>query len=130
CPCCPSEPLAAVPLRPPEASLAPAERLWSADGEGAVRLRMEESGPAADAPRTVHQMFLETSVEAFGERRAVASKEDGRWRTLTWAQYYRECRTAAKSFIKLGLERYHGVGILGFNAPEWFIANVGCILAG
>ncbi|XP_019731753.1 long-chain-fatty-acid--CoA ligase ACSBG2-like isoform X3 [Hippocampus comes] len=122
-------PLAAVPLRPPEASLAPAERLWSADGEGAVRLRMEESGPAADAPRTVHQMFLET-VEAFGERPAVASKEDGRWRTLTWAQYYRECRTAAKSFIKLGLERYHGVGILGFNAPEWFIANVGCILAG
>lgn len=100
CPCCPAEPPAAIPLRPPEASLAPAERLWSADAEGAVRLKMEEAGPAADAPRTVHQMFLET-VEAFGERPAVASKKDGQWQTLTWSQYYRECRTAAKSFIKV-----------------------------
>ena len=33
-------------------------------------------------------------------------------------------------FPQLGLERYHGVGILGFNSPEWFIADVGCILAG
>lgn len=31
---------------------------------------------------------------------------------------------------QLGLERYHGVGILGFNSAEWFIADVGAILAG
>ncbi|MEQ2188121.1 hypothetical protein GOODEAATRI_011677, partial [Goodea atripinnis] len=30
----------------------------------------------------------------------------------------------------LGLERYHGVGILGFNSAEWFIADIGAILAG
>lgn len=33
-------------------------------------------------------------------------------------------------FLQLGLERYHGVAILGFNAPEWFIADIGCIFAG
>lgn len=32
--------------------------------------------------------------------------------------------------FQLGLERNHGVGILGFNSPEWFISDVGCILAG
>lgn len=32
--------------------------------------------------------------------------------------------------LQLGLERYHGVGILGFNSPEWFIADIGCIFAG
>ncbi|KAI1230499.1 hypothetical protein IHE44_0009959 [Lamprotornis superbus] len=30
----------------------------------------------------------------------------------------------------LGLERFHGVGILGFNSAEWFIADIGAILAG
>lgn len=33
-------------------------------------------------------------------------------------------------FQQLGLQRYHGVGILGFNSAEWFIADIGAILAG
>ncbi|XP_061672871.1 long-chain-fatty-acid--CoA ligase ACSBG2-like isoform X2 [Syngnathoides biaculeatus] len=121
----------AIAVRPQggPADLAPAERLWNTNKEGAVRLRIEESGPAADTPVTVHQMFLET-VEGFGGHPALAYKKDGRWETVTWREYYQQCRAAAKSFIKLGLERYHGVGILGFNSPEWFIADVGCILAG
>lgn len=32
--------------------------------------------------------------------------------------------------LQLGLERYHGVGILGFNSVEWFVADIGAILAG
>ncbi|NXG79459.1 ACBG2 ligase, partial [Baryphthengus martii] len=31
---------------------------------------------------------------------------------------------------QLGLERFHGVCILGFNSAEWFIADIGAILAG
>nr|XP_035142080.1 long-chain-fatty-acid--CoA ligase ACSBG2 isoform X3 [Callithrix jacchus] len=31
---------------------------------------------------------------------------------------------------ELGLERFHGVGILGFNSAEWFITALGAILAG
>lgn len=34
------------------------------------------------------------------------------------------------SGLQLGLERFHGVGILGFNSPEWFISDIGCIFAG
>lgn len=30
----------------------------------------------------------------------------------------------------IGLERFHSVGILGFNAPEWLIAQNGAIFAG
>lgn len=33
-------------------------------------------------------------------------------------------------FVQLGLQRYHGVGILGFNSSEWFISDIGAILAG
>ncbi|XP_054467417.1 long-chain-fatty-acid--CoA ligase ACSBG2-like [Anoplopoma fimbria] len=121
----------AVPLttanRP--APLAPADKLWSTSRDKAVRLRMEGSGPASETPITIHQLFLET-VEAYGDHPALASKKGGQWETLSWRQYYEQCRAAAKSYLKLGLERYHGVGILGFNSAEWFISNVGCIFAG
>ena len=33
-------------------------------------------------------------------------------------------------FFQIGLEQYHAVGIVGFNSPEWFIADLGAIFAG
>ncbi|XP_055017916.1 long-chain-fatty-acid--CoA ligase ACSBG2-like, partial [Boleophthalmus pectinirostris] len=126
----PEEPKA-VPLSSTSlaTTLTPAEHLWTTGRDKAVKLRMEGSGPAAETPITTHQMFLET-VENYGDHPALAYKKDGQWVTLTYRQYYEQCRAAAKSFLKLGLERFHGVGILGFNAPEWFIADIGCIFAG
>ncbi|TNM89301.1 hypothetical protein fugu_003535 [Takifugu bimaculatus] len=132
CPCCPNtEEPKAVPLSPTNAvpALAPADQLWSTSRDQAVRLRMEGSGPASRTPLTIHQMFLGT-LENYGDHSALAYKEEGQWVKLTYRQYYQQCRAAAKSFLKLGLERYHGVGILGFNAPEWFFSAIGCILAG
>ncbi|KAM9360185.1 long-chain-fatty-acid--CoA ligase ACSBG2-like [Symphorus nematophorus] len=110
-------------------TLAPADELWSTSRDKAVKLKMEGSGAASDTPITIHQMFLE-AVDKYGDHPALVSKKEGQWVTLTWRQYYEQCRAAAKSFLKLGLERYHGVGILGFNSPEWFISDVGCIFAG
>lgn len=127
----PAEEPKAVPLSSTSLSttLAPAEQLWTTGRDKAVRLRMEGSGPASETPITTHQMFLET-VENYGDHPALGYKKDGQWLTITYRQYYEQCRAAAKSFLKLGLERFHGVGILGFNAPEWFIADIGCIFAG
>uniref|UniRef100_A0A8C8EVD0 long-chain-fatty-acid--CoA ligase n=1 Tax=Oncorhynchus tshawytscha TaxID=74940 RepID=A0A8C8EVD0_ONCTS len=120
---------ASVPLKLSDVSLAPAEQLWCSFRNQAVKLRMTKTGLGCKAPMTVHQMFLET-VEHYGDLPALASKKEGQWVTLTWREYFQQCRLAAKSFLKLGLERYHGVGILGFNSPEWFISDIGCILAG
>ncbi|XP_029466767.1 long-chain-fatty-acid--CoA ligase ACSBG2 [Rhinatrema bivittatum] len=103
--------------------------LWTSRCDGEVKLRMEESGMASLPPITIYQLFLET-VEKFGDCVAIASKQGDQWIKLTYKQYYADCRNAAKGFLKLGLERFHGVGILGFNSPEWFIADVGSILAG
>ncbi|XP_036385708.1 long-chain-fatty-acid--CoA ligase ACSBG2-like [Megalops cyprinoides] len=90
---------------------------------------MSKSGPGSEAPMTIYQMFQET-VRNYGDLPALAAKKDGNWETLTYKEYFQQCRAAAKSFLKLGLERYHGVGILGFNSSEWFIADIGCIFAG
>ncbi|XP_078054539.1 long-chain-fatty-acid--CoA ligase ACSBG2 isoform X1 [Mustelus asterias] len=94
-----------------------------------VKLRMDDPSCAEQPPITVPQMFME-SVEKYGDYAALASKHGEEWKKLTFKQYYNECRGAAKSFLKLGLQRFHGVGILGFNSSEWFIADIGAILAG
>ncbi|KAJ8415576.1 hypothetical protein AAFF_G00425560 [Aldrovandia affinis] len=129
CPCCGSYKEPPEELLKLEVPLAPADQLWSTSRDQAVKLRMSEAGPGSEVPVTICQMFEEIKTK-YGDLPALASKKDGLWVTLTYEEYYQQCRAAAKSFLKLGLERHHGVGILGFNSPEWFIANIGCIMAG
>ncbi|KAK2087158.1 Long-chain-fatty-acid--CoA ligase acsbg2 [Saguinus oedipus] len=74
--------------------------------------------------------FFQESVNRFGTYPALAFKNSKQWEILNFNQYYEACWKAAKSLIKLGLERFHGVGILGFNSAEWFITALGAILAG
>ena len=57
-------------------------------------------------------------------------KRSDEWVKWSYKQYLEDARTVAKAFIKLGLARHHAVGIVGFNAPEWFIAQAGAIFAG
>ncbi|XP_069019793.1 long-chain-fatty-acid--CoA ligase ACSBG1 [Embiotoca jacksoni] len=109
------------------ASLAPAHSLWTSDARSSVRLRIEEGCP--EEPVTVHQMFI-ASVEKYGNMHALSSKKNNKWEEITFLEYYQFCRRAAKSFIKLGLKRFHGVAILGFNSAEWFYSAVGAIMAG
>ncbi|XP_017541952.2 long-chain-fatty-acid--CoA ligase ACSBG2 isoform X1 [Pygocentrus nattereri] len=116
--------------RPASLSLPVSESaLWTVQREGEVKLRMGDSGPAAVPPVTVHQAFTRT-VKQFGSYMALGWKDGEHWKKYSYTEYYQACRTAAKSFLKLGLERFHGVGILGFNSPEWFIADIGAIFAG
>lgn len=103
--------------------------LWTSQGDAEVRLRMGDSGLAAETPLTINQMFT-SAVERFGDYAALSWKEGEQQKSLNYREYYQTCRTAAKSFLKLGLQRCHGVGILGFNSAEWFIADIAAILAG
>uniref|UniRef100_A0A8C1ZAN1 long-chain-fatty-acid--CoA ligase n=1 Tax=Cyprinus carpio TaxID=7962 RepID=A0A8C1ZAN1_CYPCA len=114
----------AIPLTTGGVRLAPAQDLWSTARDKPVKLRMETSGLGSEPPMTIHQMFQAT-VQKYGGYPALRGKKEGTWVTLTYKEYYQHARAAARSFLKLGLERFHGVGILGFNSPEWFIADVG-----
>ncbi|KAG8440182.1 hypothetical protein GDO86_006110 [Hymenochirus boettgeri] len=103
------------------------ENLWTTDASSSVHLRIDGNCP--QDPITVHQMFMD-SVNKYGAFNAMSTKRNGIWEHVTFKEYYRLCRQAAKSFIKLGLERFHTVGILGFNSQEWFISAVGTVFAG
>ncbi|XP_052099586.1 long-chain-fatty-acid--CoA ligase ACSBG2-like isoform X2 [Mytilus californianus] len=97
--------------------------------DGTVKIRMGTKGNQADQPVTLITVFKKTSERA-PNHLALAVKRDSTWKKWTYQQYYADVCAAAKSFIKLGLEPYHGVGILGFNSPEWLISDLGCIFAG
>lgn len=106
CPCSPNagEPKAvALSTAHVATTLSPADEVWSTSRDKAVRLRMEGSDMASETPITVHQLFLET-VESYGDNTALVSKKDGQLVTLTWRQYYQQCRAAAKSFLKVCLQ--------------------------
>ncbi len=77
----------------------------------------------------VHEVLANT-VMLQGSRPALRVKRNGGWQTVTWSEYGRDARRAARALIKLGVERGKGVTIIGQNSPEWLIADVGAILAG
>ncbi|XP_040595134.1 long-chain-fatty-acid--CoA ligase ACSBG2 isoform X6 [Mesocricetus auratus] len=104
-------------------------KLWSTHCDEEVLLRLSRHGPGHETPMTIPELFQE-SVERFGAYPALASKNGKKWDTLTFSQYYEACRKAAKSLIKLGLQRFQGVGLLGSNSPEWVIGAISAIFAG
>jgi long-subunit acyl-CoA synthetase (AMP-forming) len=77
----------------------------------------------------VHEVLANT-VAKYGDRPALRVKRDGQWQTVTWAEYGRDARRAARALIKLGVASGQGVTIIGQNGPEWLVADVGAILAG
>lgn len=96
----------------------------------------------AEAPTTVFAKFKET-VAAHGDKTALRQKQkvvaeskddtaEVQWteRTWTWQEYYNDCLSFGKSLTTLGFAASRSVNIIGFNSPEWFIANCGAIAAG
>jgi long-chain-fatty-acid--CoA ligase ACSBG len=87
-------------------------------------------------PQTIIEVFQRT-VERHGSKPCLHSKRkdaDGvlpeEWSIWTWQQYWDDCMRFAKSLVHLKVDTFKVVNIIGFNSPEWFIANSGSILGG
>ncbi|CAD1476724.1 unnamed protein product, partial [Heterotrigona itama] len=76
--------------------------------------------------------LLSRTAKKYSNHVALVERPDktGRRKTYTYSEYENQVRIVAKAFLKLGLERFHGVCILGFNSPEWFFSDLGAIYAG
>ncbi|GLV37665.1 bubblegum [Carabus blaptoides fortunei] len=74
---------------------------------------------------------LTNAATKYSDHIALITKgPDGKPINYTYREYEENVRTTAKAFLKLGLQKFHGVCILGFNSPEWFFSCLGAICAG
>lgn len=101
------------------------------DTSGSVKIRMERSGFGSTEPISIPGLLMKCAKEnpnlpalKIRDPKTLVEK------TWTWSDYHQEVRTVAKAFISLGLGRFESVCILGFNSPEWVIADVAAIFAG
>jgi len=109
---------------------------WVVDPSETMPLKIGDKGEAAYTPQTIMEVF-ETTVSKHGSKPALHMKRkdaDGvlpkEWQVWTWQEYYDDCIKFAKALVYLKVDLHKIVNILGFNAPEWFIANIGTILGG
>jgi long-chain-fatty-acid--CoA ligase ACSBG len=114
--------------------------VWTTDPAFNLPVRVDTEGFGSRTPETVIDVFRST-LEKYGSQPAFHKEylkegkvEEGEdqyeWRTTTWAEYYDECRKFAKALIALDMAPHSCTNIIGFNSPEWFVADVGTILAG
>ena len=80
-------------------------------------------------PQTVIEV-LEATAQRQGSRPALRWKRGGEWRGMSWTEYAAEVRRVAKGLIAVGLQPGQGVVIMGYNRPEWFLADLAAIAAG
>ncbi|KAL3270650.1 hypothetical protein HHI36_021179 [Cryptolaemus montrouzieri] len=110
----------------------PASEETSSDINQCVKLRIPKDGTAVETmePMSVPGLINNT-VKNYPDHIAYVYKDtEGKSVKVTYKQYLQNVRTCAKAFLALGLERRHGVCILGFNSPEWIISNLAAIFAG
>ncbi|XP_021206362.1 very long-chain-fatty-acid--CoA ligase bubblegum isoform X2 [Bombyx mori] len=110
--------------------VVPAESYTTAIPGCHVKLRIAPRGLAAEPPISVPGLLSRTTARYPNATALATKKADGKWHKITYKQYQDRVRIIAKAFLKLGLDRYHSVSILGFNSEQWFIADLAAIHAG
>ncbi|KAK4318096.1 hypothetical protein Pmani_010879 [Petrolisthes manimaculis] len=109
--------------------IIPTDCIKTWEASGVTKLKIGDQGTSTHTPVSVPTL-LKKAAEKYPDINALCVKQGGEWHGTTYTQYYQQVRTMAKAFIALGLEPYHGVCLLGFNSPEWFIGDLAAIFAG
>ncbi|MGH2706983.1 MAG: AMP-dependent synthetase/ligase [Actinomycetota bacterium] len=61
---------------------------------------------------------------------AMRSNSGGRWNPITFREFGRQAQEVANGLISLGIEKGERVSLLSRNCPEWYICDMGIMLAG
>ena len=76
------------------------------------------------------RVLLENSVDRWGDRRAYTLKgKSGKYRNITYKEYYDEIRSLGEAFIKKGFAGER-TAIIGKNSYEWFLVNAAVQFSG
>ena len=116
--------------------MATSGKHWVTEPTGFLEPKIEAAGEASAKPKTCIEVFRDTKTR-HGDRPALALKKKPlggtipkEWQIWTWTDYWNDSRKFAKALHHLKVEKCGIVNVLGFNSPEWFIANMGSIMGG
>lgn len=68
--------------------------------------------------------------EVYADRPALAWKESGEYRTMSYRELYERGAALGTALIELGLQPREHVALLADNRPEWLICDFGILLCG
>ncbi len=92
--------------------------------------RREASTPGRPEPGTLVELFL----DGLAAHRSTEAKrwrdDDGRWRSMSHAEFAEAVREAALGLGELGAERGDRVAILSRTRLEWALADLSLVMAG
>jgi long-subunit acyl-CoA synthetase (AMP-forming) len=106
--------------------------MWSIEPNQHLVVRRAQTDSAVEFEPTSVVAVFTAAVEKFGDKPAlygVRNDVPNEWDMLTYAEYYDKCMLFARALLSYELDPYSIINILGFNAPEWLIANCGSIMA-
>ncbi|XP_029408708.2 long-chain-fatty-acid--CoA ligase heimdall [Bactrocera dorsalis] len=98
-----------------------------------IKLRIGTEGISAKEPQTIPQFFHKTCTR-FPEQPALVYANEPKdpntvWTTVTYKQFERNVEQAALMLLHVGLRPRTSIGVLAFNCPEWFYAELGALCA-
>ncbi len=76
-------------------------------------------------PEMTVPLRFKATVEKYGDRVALREKELGLWKDISWRAYYEGAKKVGCALMALGLKKGECVSIIGDNAPEWVMADLG-----
>jgi long-chain-fatty-acid--CoA ligase ACSBG len=73
------------------------------------------------------QQLADTPEKKYGDdKRYFTSSSEQEY---TWQNFYDRSFLFARSLVAKGFQPFSSVNMIGFNSPEWVIADVGCMMA-
>jgi len=74
--------------------------------------------------------ILDQLQEKYSKPNALASKENGQWKTYSTQEFIDNANNLSYGLYNLGIEREGKIAIIANNRPEWIFADFGIQLAG
>ena len=108
----------------------PTEQLVTWDAHGFTKLKTSKNERFRIPSKSIVTAVKESCEEGGASLIAFKQKRDGKWKSWSFLDYYRDIKVISRAFVKLGLQERHSVCISGFNSPEWFLSVMGCIFSG